>query len=255
MILGVDIGNTTIYFGEIFDDRIGNTFRIATKKDWLSAEYIVKLRELLNENTDLELIKGIVISSVVPEITIEVEEALQKVTGKKSIVVKRDVNAPFKIISDCLRDLGADLIADSTGALEKYNAPLLVFDMGTATTCSVINRSQEFLGGIICPGLKTSSNALIGNASQLAEFELGNPKEVVGKKTPDCINSGVIYGHSEIINGLRRRIEEETNEKYTVILTGGNSDYVKDFVDKDIIQDKELIFYGLKKLYKMKQAP
>lgn len=250
MLLGVDIGNTTVYFGVIENDEVIRSFRIATKKEALSDEYVVFIKKVLEENLELSKIDSVILSSVVPEITEEVEKAIQQILGIKAIVVKRDVKEQFKIISTCLRDLGADLIADSTGAIYKYGAPVMVFDMGTATTCSVINKEGAFLGGLICPGLKTSMNALIGNASQLYNFNLGNPKKVIGIKTDEAINSGVIFGHSEMINGLRKKIEEETNEKYKVILTGGNSDYVADYVNKDIIHDKNVIFYGLNELYK-----
>lgn len=249
MLLGIDIGNTSIYFGAIENDEVVKSFRISTKKDALTDEYVVFIKEVLEENLDLSKIDSVILSSVVPEITEEVEKAIDKILNIEVIVLKRDVEAPFSIASDCLRDLGADLIADATGAITKYGVPVIVFDMGTATTCSVINKDGEFLGGLICPGLKTSMDALIGNASQLSSFNLGNPTEVVGKKTPDCINSGVILGHSEMINGLRRKVEEETNEKYTVILTGGNSDYVSKYVDSDIIHDKNLIFYGLNEIF------
>lgn len=250
MLLGIDIGNTTIYFGAIENDEVVKTFRIATKKEALTDEYVIFLKKVLEENLVLEKIDSIILSSVVPEITGEIEEAIDRILHLKAIVVKRDVIEPFKIVPTCLRDLGADLIADSTGAVKKYGAPAIVFDMGTATTCSVINKDGNFLGGLICPGLKTSMNALIGNASQLSSFDLGNPKKVVGTETPECINNGVILGHSEMINGLRKKIEEETGEKYTVILTGGNSDYVANYVNQDIIQDKNLIFYGLNELYR-----
>ena len=250
MLLGIDIGNTTIYFGAIENDEVTKTFRIATRKEALSDEYVVFIKEVLEENLDLSKIDSVILSSVVPEITEEVEKAIYKILKVKAIVVKRDVIEPFKILPTCLRDLGADLIADATGAIVKYGTPVIVFDMGTATTCSVINKDGAFLGGLICPGLKTSMNALIGNASQLSSFELGNPKEVVGTKTDASINSGVIFGHSEMINGLRKKVEEETGEKYRVVLTGGNSDFVSQYVDEDIIQDKNLIFYGLNELYK-----
>lgn len=254
MLLGIDIGNTTIYFGAIENDEVVKTFRIATKKEALTDEYVIFIKEVLEENLNLSQIDSVILSSVVPEITEEVEKAIYKILNVKAIVVKRDVIEPFKILPTCLRDLGADLIADSTGAIVKYGSPLIVFDMGTATTCSVINRDGAFLGGLICPGLKTSMNALIGNASQLSSFNLGNPKKVVGTQTSDCINGGVIFGHSEMINGLRKKVEEETGEKYKVILTGGNSDYVEKYVDKDIIHDKNLIFYGLNELYKSSKA-
>ena len=249
MLLGIDIGNTTIYFGVLKEGNVENTFRISTEKNKTCDEYVSKIKNVFDENLDINEIDGIIISSVVPEITLEIEKAILRITGKKTKIINRDVTYSFKVASECLRDLGADLIADSTGAIAKYKLPVMIFDMGTATTCTVINKDGVFMGGMICPGLKTSVNALIGNASQLSNFTLGNPKKAVGTETPECINAGAIFGHSAIINGLRKRVEDETNEKYTVVITGGNSDYVIDYIDKDIVQDKNLIFYGLYELY------
>lgn len=252
MLLGVDIGNTTIYFGIINDEKIEKTFRISTEKARTADEYTVIIKNVLEENTSIKEITDIIMASVVPEITNEVEKALYNITGLNTIIVKRDIPKTFYMSEECVRALGADLIADSTGAISKYQTPIIVFDMGTATTCSVINKEGKFMGGMICPGLKTSVDALIGKASQLSNFTLGNPKQVVGLETAECINAGAIFGHSSMINGLRKKVEEETGEKYTVVLTGGNSDYVAKYVDHDIIQDKNLIFEGLKELYKQK---
>lgn len=253
MILGVDIGNTTIYFGVIENDEVIKTFRITTKKDITEEEYQIIIKNVLEENTNIKSITDVIMSSVVPEITNEVEGAVYNITGIKSVIVKRDIPKTFFMNEDCVRALGADLIADSTGAIVKYQTPIIVFDMGTATTCSVIDNSGKFMGGMICPGLKTSVDALIGKASQLSNFTLGNPKQVIGLDTPECINAGAIFGHSSMINGLRKKIEEDSGEKYTVVLTGGNSEYVEKYVDKDIIVDRNLIFYGLNELYKQRQ--
>lgn len=250
MLLAIDIGNTTIYFGLLQNDEVIKTFRMSTRKDILSDEYAIKIKEVLEINIELSKIDSVIIASVVPEITVEVEKAMNKILNLDVVVLKRDIKNCFDFDEDRFNEIGADLIADSIGAISKYGKPILVFDMGTATTCSVINKDGNFTGCIICPGIKTSMNALIGNASQLSNFNLGNPNKVVGNTTNDCINSGVIYGHSEMINGLRKKVEEETGEKYRVVLTGGNSDYVFQYVDKDIIQDKDLIFYGLNELYK-----
>lgn len=249
MLLAVDIGNTTINFAGIVNGEIYKTFRITTEKNKISDEYVVLIKELLEIKFDINNIKGVIISSVVPEITFEIEKAIYEILNIQAIILKRDIDAPFKIISECLRDLGADLIADTTGAISKYELPIMIFDMGTATTCTVINRQGEFCGGMICPGLKTSAESLIKKASQLSEISLGNPTQAVAKITSECINAGIIYGHSEMINGLRKKVEDETGEKYTVVITGGNSDYVIKYIDQDIIQDKNLIFYGLKELY------
>lgn len=249
MLLAIDIGNSTIYFGGIENAEVKKTFRVRTEKKQIADEYVILIKELLKINFDINKINGVIISSVVPEITEEIERAIYKILNIKSVVVKRDIHAPFAIISESLADLGADLIANTTGAISKYKLPIIAFDMGTATTCTVVNRNGEFCGGMICPGLKTGAKALIDSASQLGEFSLGNPKEAIGTRTPECINAGVIYGHSAMIDGLRKRVEEETGEEYTVVLTGGNSDYVVQYIGKDIIQDKNLIFYGLNELY------
>ena len=249
MLLAIDIGNTSIYFGEICNKEIKKTFRITTKKDITSDEYTVIIRNVLNDNINIKDIEAIIMSSVVPEIVTDVEKALFNITSIKTILLKRDIINSFELPEEFFRDLGADLIADATGVIAKYKLPAIVFDMGTATTCSVIDKNGVFCGGMICPGLKTSVDALIGKASQLSEFKLGNPKQTVGTDTSECINAGAIYGHSEMINGLRKRVENERGEKCTVVLTGGNSDYISKYVDSDIIHDKNLIFYGLNELY------
>lgn len=250
MLLGIDIGNTTIYFGAINNNNVEKTFRIATEKNRTVDEYTVIIKRVLEENAKIEDITDIIISSVVPEITNVVEKALFNITRINPVILKRDITKTFNMNEECVRILGADLIADAMGALAKHKAPIIVFDMGTATTCSVINKAGIFMGGMICPGLKTSVDALISKASQLSNFNLGNPKRAVGLDTAECINAGSIFGHSSMINGLRKKVEEETNEKYTVLLTGGNSEYVENYIDKDIIVDRNLIFYGLNEIYK-----
>lgn len=250
MILGVDIGNTTIYFGVIENDEVLKSFRITTKKDITEEEYEIVIKNVLEENLEKDKVDGIIIASVVPEVTSELEQALTNVIGVKPVIAQRDVVTNLGADPENIKVVGTDIICNSVGAKIKYKLPVIIFDMGTATTCMVVDEQGIFRGGMVCPGLKTSVNALISNASQLSNFPLGNPKNMIGMDPPECINAGVIYGHSSMINGLKTRIEKETGSKYTVVLTGGNSDYVKDYIDKDIIVDKNLIFYGLNELYK-----
>lgn len=154
MILGVDIGNTTIYFGVIENDEVINSFRITTKKDITEEEYEIVIKNVLEENVEKDKIKGIIIASVVPEITSEVEEALFSIVGVKPVVLKKDITSTLNMDKECVRALGADLIADATGAIAKYKTPIIIFDMGTATTCSVVNKDETFMGGMICPRAK-----------------------------------------------------------------------------------------------------
>ncbi len=154
MILGVDIGNTTIYFGVIENDEVLKSFRITTKKDITTEEYEIVIKNVLGENVEKDKIKGIIIASVVPEATLEVEEALCNVVRIKPVVLKRDIISTLNMDKECVRALGADLIADATGAIAKFETPAIIFDMGTATTCSVVNKDGEFMGGMICPRIK-----------------------------------------------------------------------------------------------------
>lgn len=154
MILGVDIGNTTIYFGVIENDEVINSFRITTKKDITEEEYEVVIKNVLEENVEKDKIKGIIMASVVPEITSEVEKALFSIVGVKPAVLKKDITSTLNMDKECVRALGADLIADATGAIAKYKTPIIIFDMGTATTCSVVNKDGTFMGGMICPRAK-----------------------------------------------------------------------------------------------------
>lgn len=151
MLLGVDIGNTTIYFGVIENDEVIKSFRITTKKDITKDEYEIVIKNVIEENIEKDKVEGIIIASVVPEVTCEVEEALFEIVGVKPVVLKKDITATFNMDKECVRALGADLIADATGAIAKFKTPIIIFDMGTATTCSVVNKECSFMGGMICP--------------------------------------------------------------------------------------------------------
>ncbi len=185
------------------------------------------------------------VSSVVPDATDAVVEAVQQRIGMTPLLVKKELQPAFSIALDYPETLGADRIADATAAIHDYPLPVIVVDLGTATTFSVINNIGEFLGGAICPGIATSFRALTEKAAQLKGFSLDLPEKVIGTNTADCINSGIIAGHASLIDGMVKRIEEETRNRYTVVLTGGMSSTVAQFCQCALQVDKTLILRGI----------
>ena len=154
MILGVDIGNTTIYFGVMEKDEVLKSFRITTKKDITEEEYEIVIKNVLEENLEKDKVDGIIIASVVPEVTSELEQALTNVVGVKPIIAQRDVVTTLGANPENIKVVGTDIICNSVGAKIKYKLPVIIFDMGTATTCMVVDEKGIFRGGMVCPRTK-----------------------------------------------------------------------------------------------------
>jgi len=142
-------------------------------------------------------------------------------------------------------------VADAVAAISEYQTPLIIIDMGTASTISIIDNDRNLIGGLIIPGVRTSLDALASRASQLNGISIGNPKDIVGKNTKDCMNNGIIYGNAAMIDGLIDRIEERLGEKTTVIATGGLSKLITPYCNHEIISDGNLLLKGMNILYKM----
>ena len=252
MLIAVDIGNTTILVAGLEGQEIAFSFRMTTDKEKSAAEYTVQLRELTQiYGEGAGAVTGAVLSSVVPEITGALEKAIHRNFGVETIVVKRDVMPDFPIDLDYPASIGSDRVADAAAVIREYPLPAIVFDLGTATTCSVIDEKGTFCGGLISPGVRTASDALLKKASQLTSYELGEPKQLIGKNTEECINSGIVYGHASMIDGLIRRIERQTGKKYTIILTGGLSGLIGKYCDYEAMVDEFLILKGLRYLYEL----
>lgn len=250
MLFAADIGNTTILFAGMQERKVLFSFRMATDKRKLAAEYAAQLQELLHVyDPEGRTAEGAVLSSVVPELTGALETAIAHIFGVKTAVIKRDIPPDFPIDLDYPVSLGSDRVADAAAVIRDYTLPAIVFDLGTATTCSVIDEGGIFRGGLISPGVRTGSEALRGKASQLSSYELGDPVHLIGKNTEECMNSGIVYGHAAMIDGIIRRIECRTKKSYTVILTGGLAGLIGKYCEHEVRVDAELILRGLCYLY------
>ena len=190
-----------------------------------------------------------IISSVVPAVTNNVKSAIEKFLGIRTLVIGPGIKTGLSIVIDNPSQLGSDLVVDAVAGLSEYPVPMIIIDMGTATTLSVINSKKEYIGGMIVPGLAISHDALISRTSQLSKIALEKPKKVIGSNTIDCIKSGLLYGNAGMLDGLIERINESLGEKCTVIATGGLSTVVTPLCKNEITVDEDLLLKGLKVIY------
>ena len=251
MILAIDIGNTNIVIGCIDEEKTYFIERISTVRTKTELEYAVDIKTILDiyhiKKPDIE---GCIISSVVPQITNIGRLAAEKILKKEVMVLGPGVRTGLNIMMDNPGQLGADRVADAVAALHKYPVPLIVIDMGTATTVSVVNNKRQYIGGMILPGIGISLDALTANASQLSGIGIEVPKHVIGKNTIECMKSGVLYGNAAALDGVIERVEEELGEKTTVIATGGLAKKIVPHCKREILLDEDLLLKGLLVIYR-----
>lgn len=250
MILAIDIGNSNVVVGCFRDNEILMVERLATNRNATALEYAVLIKTVLELNgfshTEFE---GGIVSSVVPTVTNAMKDAVTKLIGKAPLVIGPGLKTGLKIRIDNAAQLGSDRVTDAVAAVEQYPCPLIIIDMGTATTISVVDKDKNFIGGIIMPGLRISSEALAGRASQLPQISLDPPKNAIGRNTVDCMRSGIILGAASTIDGLIDHIQEELGYSCTVVATGGNSRVVMPYCNHAIIWDDQLLLKGLRYIY------
>ena len=250
MILAVDIGNSNIVLGCFENEKILFTERLSTNQNSTSLEYTILIKNILELNhLSHHSFEGGIISSVVPSVTHTVQDAMIRLTGKHIMVVGPGIKTGLKILLDNPAQLGSDRVADAVAAIHDYPCPLIIVDMGTATTISVIDREKNFLGGMIMPGLRVSLESLTMRTSQLPKISLDPPKKVIGTNTIDCMRSGIIYSTASSIEGTVNRIEEELGETCTVVSTGGLAKAIIPYCRRDIIIDDRLLLKGLMYIY------
>lgn len=250
MILAVDMGNTNIVIGCADREKIYFEERIATDLSKTELEYYVLFKTVLDlYHIDADKIEGAIVSSVVPGLTGIIRSALEKISGLQPYVLGEDVETGLEIEMDQPSRLGSDLVVDAVAALEEYGAPLIVIDIGTATTMSVIDRDRKYIGGCIIPGVRVSSDALAAKASQLFKVSLQAPEHAIGKNTADCMNSGILYGHASCLDGMIARMEEELGYPCQVVATGGLAGDIIKHCKREILLDSHLLLKGLRMIY------
>lgn len=252
MILAIDIGNSNIVIGCIENGVIQNETRIATDLVKTSDQYCFDLKNMLSlSDVPVARLEDVIISSVVPPVLNSMRTAVLKLTGKKPFVVGPGIKTGLNILLDNPQQVGSDLIVAAVAALREYKPPLILIDMGTATTISVINRDRAYLGGCICPGVRISAEALSSRAALLPGIDLDQPRRAIGKNTTDCMRSGIMLGAACMLDGMIERMEQELGERATVVATGGIARFVLPMCRREIAYDRNLLLKGLAVLYQM----
>ena len=251
MILAIDIGNTNIVLGGLEGEKILFEARMATDLIKTSDQYCAELKSMLAlfEVTP-ESVSGSIISSVVPPVLKSFKTAIRKLTGKACLVVGPGIRTGLNIRMENPAEVGSDLIVAAVAAIAEYGAPLLLVDMGTATTITAVDETGTFVGGCICPGVKISMEALTGRTAQLPGISLDEPQKAIGKNTRDCMRSGIMFGAAAMLDGLLDRMEAELGTPVKVVATGGIARFVIPLCRRELIYDRSLMLKGLGLLYR-----
>jgi type III pantothenate kinase len=230
MLLAIDVGNTNVTIGVFDGDRLAHSWRLAALRERTADELGIFLIRLFEQaKLPVSDVAGIAIASVVPPLTRPMEEMCERYFSRKALVVDA-ANAGMPVQYTPAADVGADRIVNAVAAWEKYgragSVPLIVVDFGTGTTFDVISAKGEYLGGVICPGINISAEALFARAARLPRVDVRKPPAVIGQNTVNAMQSGLFFGYVEMVDGLVRRIRAELpgGDKAVVLATGGLAD-------------------------------
>ncbi|MBR4720395.1 MAG: type III pantothenate kinase [Clostridia bacterium] len=249
MILAVDVGNTNIVIGCIDEGKIVFSGRLTTNAQKTDMEIAVMLKNILTLNgIATDKFEGAIVSSVVPPMNKALKSAINLVTGKDAYMVNGSEGLTIDI--DDPSQLGPDLVVGAVAVLNEYKPPVVLIDLGTATTIFVIDKDSKYLGGAIMPGIAISQQALSSKASLLPSISLEAPKSVIGKNTVDSMNSGAVFGNASMIDGMLDRIEKELGSKVTAVATGGLSRFIAKHCKHEILYEEDLLLKGLWLIYK-----
>lgn len=250
MILAIDVGNTNIVFGGIEKGETSFISRLSTDTGKTEDEYAIQLKILIELNQlSPETFEGGIISSVVPQLNNILTAAVEKVIGHRPLIVGPGIKTGLNIKIDNPAQLGSDRVVGAVAAIASYPKPLMVIDMGTATTICVVDKDSCYRGGVIIPGVKVSMESLTTHAALLQSISIEAPKKAVGTNTTDCMRSGIVFGNAAMIDGLIDRLSEEIEGTPTIIATGGLSSHIIPYCRHKITLDDELQLKGLQIIY------
>ena len=254
MLLAIDIGNTHIVIGGIEDGSILYRARIATDRTRTSDQYGVEIRNLLeSDGYQAKQVDGCIISSVVPPVFNAVRSGIYKTIGKQPMVIGPGLKTGLNIQVENPSRTGSDRIVAAVSASIRYGAPLILIDMGTATTMDVIEPDNCYIGGVIIPGARVSLDALISRTAQLPGINMDCPRQVISKNTDDAMRSGIMYGTAAMLDGMIDRMQEELGYTCDAVATGGVAPYIVPLCRHKITLDRDLMLRGLYEIYQMNQ--
>jgi type III pantothenate kinase len=252
MLLAIDIGNTQTAVGLLNGREVVAHWRLTTIADRTEDELRVYLTGLFGlEGYKLEEISGVALSSVVPALTAAFRTVGQSITDGPIVVVGPGVRTGMPILIDNPREVGADRIANAVAARDRHGVPVVVVDFGTSTNFDVVSDKGEYLGGVIAPGLHIATNALISGTAALRRVEYVPPRSPIGKGTVEAIQSGAIYGHAGLVDGIMHRVCSELEGDVVRIATGGLASTIVPHCSSVSTIDEYLTLEGLRTIYEL----
>lgn len=252
MILAIDIGNTTVEFGFIKDQKLLESYKLSSNIDKTVDDWLLDLKVIFSvENLEVQ---DFVISSVVPQIEDKISYAIKKGFNKKPLIIGKDLKIPIKNNYKNPYEVGIDRLVNAYGAIHKANPPLIVIDLGTAITFDIVNEKGEYEGGAIFPGIDSSIKTLFSKTSKLPMVSINETKNIIGKTTIESIQSGIFFGYCSLIEGMVNRISKHYNRDFNIIITGGNSKLISKGLSIKHILDEYLSLEGIYLIYKFNHS-
>lgn len=252
MILVLDVGNTQILLGVYAGKRLVADCRLSTERRRTADEYALVITTFLAQNRlATEQIKAVVLSSVVPPVTASFIEMSRCCFNCEPLVIGPGIRTGLPIRYENPREVGADRVVNAVAAVKLYGPPVIIVDFGTATTLCAVNEEGEYLGGIIVPGIGISAEALFQHAAKLPRVELVAPPSVIGKNTVSSIQAGLIYGYTDLVDGLIRRMIREMGGRPKVVATGGYSRMIAEKTEMIAEVNPLLSLEGLRIIYEL----
>ena len=255
MLLTIDIGNTDITLGIFKGEELRATWHIATDIHRMADEYAALILNLMgHQSFKIAEIKEIALCSVVPPLVATFEELFQRYFHVSPLVVGAGVKTGVRIRMDNPREVGADRIVNAAAAHHLYGGPIIITDLGTATTFDTVSKEGDYIGGVIAPGIDTAAEALFMRAAMLPRVELTRPKHAIGTNTISAMQSGIIFGYVGLIEGIVARIQRELGEKAKVVATGGYAELIAKETNAFDSVNPDLTLIGLRLIYQMNKA-
>lgn len=256
MILTIDVGNTNVVLGCVEDGVVVSRSRLATNTSDLPNDYAMKMRQSFAfDSIDYHEFEGAILSSVVPQVNRAIRSAVRKLTGLECIIVGAGIKTGVNVKIDDPGTLAGDLITGTVGALSMYKPPIIIVDMGTATTIVAVDKDGAYIGGAIVPGVNLSFEALSQGTSLLPNISIEAPRKCIATNTVDSMKSGAVFGTAAMIDGMIDRMEEELGQSATVVATGGLSGGIILYCKHEIKHEPDLLLKGLAILYHKNAKP
>lgn len=256
MILTIDVGNTNVVLGCVEDGVVVSRSRLATNTSDLPNDYAMKMRQSFAfDSIDYHEFEGAILSSVVPQVNRAIRSAVRKLTGLECIIVGAGIKTGVNVKIDDPGTLAGDLITGTVGALSMYKPPIIIVDMGTATTIVAVDKDGAYIGGAIIPGVNLSFEALSQGTSLLPNISIEAPRKCIATNTVDSMKSGAVFGTAAMIDGMIDRMEAELGQPATVIATGGLSGGIIPYCKHEIKHEPDLLLKGLAILYQKNAKP